>query len=323
MQASITNYGGRLVSLLVPDKNGAPKDVVVGFDNIHDYRASTEPYYGAILGRYGNRIANGQFVLDERTYYLHKNNGPHSLHGGRRGFQYVVWDAKPIGDRIVELRYLSKDMEEGYPGNLDVKVVYTLTDDNELTITYTATTDKKTVLNLSNHSFFNLNGPGTGTINKHLLMINADHYTPVDSSLIPTGKIEPVMGTSLDFRSPAVIGKRLAGNNDQIKYGNGYDHNFVLNDSNGSSLKKCATVTGDRSGIVMEVLTEEPGVQLYGGNFMQSKNVVRGGGRDDFRSAFCLETQHYPDSPNHPSFPTTVLEAGHTYHTSTVFRFSC
>jgi aldose 1-epimerase len=322
MQAAITNYGGRLVNLLVPSAKGELTDVVVGFDNIYEYQASSEPYYGAIIGRYGNRIANGKFILDGNTYSLYKNNGTSSLHGGKKGFHDVVWDAKQIGSSIVEFTYLSKDMEEGYPGNLDTKVIYSLTDDNELKISYEATTDKKTVVNLSNHSFFNLNGYGTGTINKHLLMINADYYTPVDSSLIPIGKIEPVADTPLDFRKPTPIEKRLDSYYVQIKNGRGYDHNFVLNTTEGAGLKKAAVATGDITGIVMEVLTEEPGVQFYGGNFMQSKNRIRGGGKDDFRTAFCLETQHFPDSPNRPLFPKTVLEPGELYKTSTVFRFS-
>jgi aldose 1-epimerase len=318
MQASITNYGGRIVSLLVPAKNDRLVDVVVGFNNIHEYQIATEPYYGAIIGRYGNRIAKGKFILDGKEYSLLKNNGPNTLHGGKRGFQYVIWDAKQIGDNILELTYLSGDMEEGFPGNLDVKVTYSVTDHNELKIDYHATTDKKTVLNLSNHAFFNLNSIGSA-IDKHLLMINADYYTPVDSTLIPIGKIDPVLNTPFDFRKPKVIGKGVDADNVQIKNGKGYDHNFVLN---GTGLKTAAIATGDKTGIVLEVLTEEPAVQFYSGNFMQSKNIVRGGARDDFRTAFCLETQHFPDSPNQPSFPNTVLEPGEIYETSTLNRFS-
>ncbi|MEO8416765.1 MAG: aldose epimerase family protein [Ginsengibacter sp.] len=318
MQAAITNYGGRIVSLLVPAKNDKLVDVVVGFNTIHEYQTATEPYYGAIIGRYGNRIANGKFILDGKEYSLHKNNGPNSLHGGIRGFQYVVWDAKQIGDSIVELTYLSGDMEEGFPGNLGVKVIYSITDHNELKIDYHATTDKKTVLNLSNHAFFNLNSIGS-PIDDHLLMINADYYTPVDSTLIPIGKIEPVLNTPFDFHKPTVIGNGIDADDLQIKNGKGYDHNFVLN---GKGLKKAAIATGNKTGIVLEVLTEEPAVQFYSGNFMQSKNIVRGGTRDDFRTAFCLETQHFPDSPNQPSFPTTVLEPGDIYETSTMYRFS-
>lgn len=321
MRAAITNYGGRVVNLLVPARNGELTDVVVGFNNIYDYKTSTEPYYGAIIGRYGNRIANAKFVLDEIEYSLHKNNGAHSLHGGEKGFHDVVWDAKQIGDGILELTYLSEHMEEGYPGNLNVKVIYSLEDDNELIISYEATTDKKTVVNLSNHSFFNLNGHGNGAIHQHLLMIHADYYTPVDPSLIPFGTVEPVADTPLDFRKPTLIGKGLDASYAQIKNGKGYDHNFVLNVKDGTGLKKAAIATGDITGIVMEVLTEEPGVQFYSGNFMQAKNMVRGHVKDDFRTAFCLETQHFPDSPNQPLFPGTVLERGDIYKTSTVFRF--
>jgi aldose 1-epimerase len=318
MQAAITNYGGRIVSVLVPAKNDKLVDVVVGFNTIHEYQTATEPYYGAIIGRYGNRIANGKFILDGTEYSLHKNNGPNTLHGGKTGFQYVVWDAKQIDDSILELTYFSRDMEEGFPGNLDVKVTYSITDHNELKIDYYAVTDKKTVLNLSNHAFFNLNSIGS-PIDNHLLVINADYYTPVDSTLIPIGKIEPVLNTPFDFRKPTVIGKGVDADNVQIKNGKGYDHNFVLN---GTGLKTAATATGDKTEIVLEVLTEEPAVQFYSGNFMQSNNVVRGGARDDFRPAFCLETQHYPDSPNQHSFPNTVLKPGDIYKTSTSYRFS-
>lgn len=322
MQAAITNYGGRLVSLLVPDKNGKLIDVVIGFDSVQHYQSSTEPYFGATIGRYGNRIAKGKFTLDGKQYLLTTNNGPNTLHGGKKGFQYVVWDAKQTGDSILELTYLSKDMEEGYPGNLQVKVTYSLTNNNELKLDYEATTDKKTVVNLTNHAFFNLNGQGSGTINNHVLMIHADNYTPVDSTLIPTGKIEPVANTPFDFRKPTMIGKSVDANNVQIKNGKGYDHNFVLNANKGASLNTAAIITGDKTGIEMEVLTQEPGLQFYGGNFMQSKNKMKDGGMDDFRTAFCLETQHFPDSPNQPAFPSTVLEPGKIYKTSSVYKFS-
>jgi len=322
MQAAITNYGGRLVSLLVPDKNGKLTDVVIGFDSVQQYQSSTEPYFGATIGRYGNRIAKGKFIVDGKQYTLATNNGPNTLHGGKKGFQYVVWDAKQIGDSVLELTYLSKDMEEGYPGNLNVKVTYTVTNNNELKLDYEATTDKKTVVNLTNHAFFNLNGQGSGTINNHLLMVHSDNYTPVDSTLIPTGKIEPVANTPFDFRKPTMIGKNVDANDLQIKNGKGYDHNFVLNVNKGTSLNTAAIITGDKTGIEMEVLTQEPGLQFYGGNFMQSKNKMKDGGMDDFRTAFCLETQHFPDSPNQPAFPTTVLEPGKIYKTSSVYRFS-
>lgn len=321
MHAAITNYGARLVSLLVPSPNDDLIDVVLGFDNIGQYQTSTEPFFGATIGRYGNRIANGQFTLDGRVYNLLRNNGPNSLHGGKKGFQDVVWDAKSISDSILELTYLSEDMEEGFPGNLNVKVTYSLTNDNQLKIDYEATTDKKTVVNLTNHAFFNLNGEhNRGTIHNHVLTIYADHYLPVNANMIPTGEIASVTNTPFDFRKPVLIGKGIDADDDQIRNGNGYDHTFVLNNHEENVLKVAAVVTGE-NGIVMEVLTEEPGVQLYTSNFLQSKNILRGGGKDDFRTALCLETQHFPDSPNQPDFPTTVLEPGEIYKTSSVYRF--
>jgi aldose 1-epimerase len=322
MQAAITNYGGRIVGLLVPDKNGKPTDVVVGFDSVGQYEHSTEPYFGATIGRYGNRIAKGKFKLDGKEYSLFTNNGPNTLHGGKKGFQAVVWDAKQNGDSSLELSYISKDGEENFPGNLTAKVMFTLTDSNELKIDYYATTDKKTVVNLTNHAFFNLNGQGSGTINDHLLMINADNYTPVDSTLIPTGKIEAVAGTPFDFRQPVRIGMNVNADNMQLKNGSGYDHNFVLNSNKTSGLNFAADVVGDKSGIEMKVYTQEPGLQFYGGNFMKSKNTIKGGAKDDYRTAFCLETQHFPDAPNHPNFASTILEPGKIYKTSSVYSFS-
>lgn len=321
VRASVTNYGGRVVSLLVPDKNKNFTDVIMGYDNVQAYAKKGEGYFGALVGRYGNRIAKGKFELDGKQYTLATNNGPNSLHGGVKGFSNVVWDAKQLNDETLELTYLSKDGEEGYPGNLNVKVTYTLTDSNELKIDYEATTDKKTVVNLTNHSYFNLNGQGSGTILNHLLMINADNFTPVDATLIPTGKIVPVAGTPFDFRQPAAIGAKINDTaNEQIKNGLGYDHNFVLN-SKGNHLHLAATVSGDKSGIYMEVFTGEPGVQFYIGNFLKGENDIKGGKKDEYRSAFCLETQHFPDSPNQPGFPTTVLAPGKTYNTTTIYKF--
>ena len=322
MVASLTNYGGRIVSLLVPDSSGKLVDVVVGFDRVSDYVTSTEPYFGATIGRYGNRIAKGSFVIDGKTYQSSINNAPNMLHGGKMGFQNVVWDAEQTNDQTLVLTYLSKDMEEGFPGNLKVKVTYTLTDDNELKIDYEATTDKITVVNLTNHAFFNLNGEGSGNILNHTLEVNADKYTPVDTTLIPTGKILPVDGTPFDFRKMVAIGKRINEENEQLKNGLGYDHNFVLNRSNTNGLQAAATVAGDKSGITMQVLTTEPGLQFYSGNFMQSKNTFKSGVKDDFRTAFCLETQHFPDSPNQPSFPSTLLKPGETYRSTSVYKFS-
>jgi len=322
MQAFFTNYGGRLVSLLVPDSAGKLVDVVVGFDSVEGFEKSTEPYFGATIGRYGNRIAKGKFKLDGKEYTLALNNGQNTLHGGKKGFQYVVWDAAQPDPQTLVLTYLSKDGEEGYPGNLNVKVTYSLTDDNELKMDYEATTDKKTLCNLTNHAFFNLNGEGSGTILDHKLQIFADQYTPVDTTLIPLGKNEAVKGTPFDFTQPETIGKRIEADNAQLKAGKGYDHNFVLNGTKVGSLNHAATVWGDKSGIVMDIYTQEPGLQFYSGNFMQGKNTFKGGAKDDFRTALALETQHFPDSPNQPSFPSTVLSPGQTYKTSSVYKFS-
>jgi aldose 1-epimerase len=330
IQAAVTNYGARLVSLLVPDKDSVLTDVVVGYDSIGSYRHRPDTYFGAIVGRYGNRIGKARFTLEGKTYTLAKNNGPNTLHGGTKGFDAVVWTAKQTSDSSVELYYLSTDGEEGYPGNLQVKVTYTLTDGNGLRIDYSATTDKATVLNLTNHSYFNLNGQGNGTINDHLVQLFADHYTPVDSGLIPTGKIAPVAGTPLDFRTPMTIGSRIGAGNLQLKYGKGYDHNFILNPLGGANspagplggLTPAAVVIGDHSGIMMKVFTDQPGVQFYTGNFMNGSNPIKGGKKDDYRTAFCLETQHYPDSPNEPSFPSTELKPGEVYLSRTVYQFS-
>jgi aldose 1-epimerase len=321
MTAAVTNYGGRLVGLWVPDSSGRFVDVVVGYGSIRDYLNSNESYFGATIGRYGNRIAKGKFTLDNKQYILFKNNGPNSLHGGKKSFAAVVWDPTQVNDSTLELRYLSKDMEEGFPGNLTVKVVYTLTANNELRIDYTATTDKKTVVNLTNHAYFNLNGEGSGTINNHILQINANQYTPVDSTLIPTGKNDSVAGTPFDFRKPTSIGERIEQNNDQLKNGRGYDHNFVLIDNRIEGLIHAATVIGDQTGIKMDVYSDQPGIQFYGGNFMQGKNTLKSGKKDDLRSAFCLETQHFPDSPNQPGFPSTVLEPGSVYQSTSVYKF--
>jgi aldose 1-epimerase len=318
MAAAITNYGGRLVSLIVPDKDGEPTSIVAGFDSLDGYINSTEPYFGATIGRYGNRIAKGQFTLDGKQYHLSVNNGPNTLHGGKQGFQYKVFDAVQKGDSSLVLTYLSKDGEEGFPGNLKVKVTYTLTEANELKLDYEAGTDQTTIVNLTNHAFFNLNGEGSGTISKHLLYINADDYTPVDDVLIPTGKIEPVKGTPFDFSMVTAIGARVNDNNAQLKNGKGYDHNYVLNPHSRST--PIAKVTGDKSGILMQVYTDEPGLQFYSGNFMQSKNKMRKG-PDDFHTAFCLETQHFPNSPNQPAFPSTVLKPGEVYQSHSIYQF--
>jgi aldose 1-epimerase len=319
MEAAITNYGGRLVALLVPDSSGKMIDVAVGIGSVEGYVKSTEPYYGATIGRYGNRIAKGHFTLDGKQYTLATNNPPNTLHGGKKGYQDVVWDAKKINDKTLELTYLSKDMEEGFPGNLKIKVTYSLTDDNGFKCEYEATTDKTTVVNLTNHAYFNLNGEGSGTILNHLVQFKADNYTPVDSTLIPTGKIEPVKGTPLDFSTATTIGARINDANEQLKNGKGYDHNFVLNKHD--ITQPIATVKGDKTGIVMEIYTEEPALQFYSGNFMMGKNIMKYGEKDDYRTAFAMETQHYPDSPNQPQFPSTVLKPGQVYKTQSIYKF--
>ncbi|MGN6800283.1 MAG: aldose epimerase family protein [Ginsengibacter sp.] len=322
MEAAFTNYGGRLVSLLVPDRNGKMTNVVVGFNSVEGYEKSTEPYFGATIGRYGNRIAKGQFTLNGKKYQLSVNNGVNTLHGGKKGFQYVVWDADKLNDSTLELSYLSKDMEEGFPGNLKVKVTYSLTAENGLKCQYEATTDKETVVNLTNHAFFNLNGEGSGTILNHKVQIYADKYTPIDSGFIPLGPLAVVKGTPFDFTSPTTIGSRINEQNEQLKNGKGYDHNFVLNGSKVNGLNHAATVTGDKSGIVMNIYTQEPGLQFYSGNFMLSKNTFADGSKDDFRTAFAMETQHFPDSPNESSYPSTVLKPGQVYNTYSLYDFS-
>jgi aldose 1-epimerase len=320
-KAVITNYGGRLVSLWVPDNKNGFTDVVLGYDSLKSYQKKGEPFFGATIGRYGNRIGKGRFSLDGRDYQLQLNDGVNTLHGGFDGFFAQVWDAKKVNDQTLELTYLSKDGEAGYPGNLIVKVTYELTNNHELKISYNASTDKSTVVNLTNHAYFNLNGAGDATITDHLLTIDADSYTPVDSILIPTGKIENVAGTPFDFNIPTKIGARINDTNAQLKFGKGYDHNFVLRKAEG--LQKVASVSSEKTGIVMDILTEEPGLQFYSGNFLTGAEHDGKGQRSyPHRSAFCLETQHFPDSPNQPSFPSTVLKPGEDYHTVTVYKFS-
>ncbi|WP_421798712.1 aldose epimerase family protein [Haliscomenobacter sp.] len=322
IQAAITNYGARMVGLLVPDKDGRDIDVLTGYNNIDDY-LKTESYFGCVVGRYGNRIAKGKFTLNGKTYTLATNNGANHLHGGPEGFCKKVWDAKQIDSSSVEFSYLSKDMEEGYPGNLQVKVIYRLTADRGVEIEYSATTDKPTVLNLTNHNYWNLDGERDTSINDHLLQIFASKYTPVDSTLIPTGELASVEGTPFDFRKPTAIGDRVNADHIQIKYGKGYDHNFVLVPEKvaAGELPLIATVLSPSTGIKMEVLTAEPGIQFYSGNFLTGSQVGKSGQAYVFRSALCLETQHFPDSPNQPKFPSTTLNPGQTYSTKTRYRF--
>jgi aldose 1-epimerase len=323
VEARIMNRGGILVSLKVPDRQGTIGDVVLGFDTLDGY-LKENPFFGAIVGRYGNRIAKGHFTLDGHEYTLAINNGENALHGGLKGFDKQLWTAKPGETKdgpSLTLSYVSKDGEEGYPGTLTATVTYTLTNANELRIHYHATTDKPTVLNLTNHSYFNLAGQGNGDILGTHLTINADRFTPVDKGLIPTGELRSVEGTPFDFRKPTAIGARIEQPEEQLKLGGGYDHNFVLNGQAGT-LRLAARATDPKSGRVLEVLTTEPGVQFYTGNFLDGKIVGKGGKTYGRRYGFCLETQHYPDSPNKPSFPSTVLRPGATYDTTTVFKFS-
>ena len=317
--SQITNYGGRVVNLWVPDRNGNLADIVLGYESIDGYLQAEEIYFGALIGRYGNRIAEGKFMLNDSTYVLATNNGDNHLHGGDKGFNDVVWDANQVSDSELELSYLSKDGEEGYPGNLDVKVTYKLNNDNELKITYSATTDKATPVNLTHHSFFNLHGAGVGTINDHILQINASNYTPITEGLIPEGELVPVKNTPFDFRTPTVIGERVNNDNQQLKNGFGYDHNFA---PDGSGSRIVAKIEEPTSGRVMEVITDEPGLQLYGGNFLNGKAIGKGNLAYNYRAAFCLETQHFPDSPNQTNFPSTILFPGDKYSSTCIYKFS-
>ncbi len=319
VEVLLTNYGASVISLHVPDKNGKMDDVVLGYDSIQGYYHG-KSYFGCIVGRYANRIAKGQFQLEGQTYTLAKNNGPNSLHGGLKGFDKVVWSGKQQ-DSVLTLTYVSKDGEEGYPGTVTISVRYTLTNDNSLVMDYSATTDKTTILNVANHSYFNLEGQGKGDILDHELMINADGFTPVDSTLIPIGEIMKVAGTPFDFTTPHKIGERINDTTDQqIKVGLGYDHNFALNGKAGE-LRLAARVSAPVSGRVLEVLTTEPGVQFYSGNFLNGSEKGKGSVYG-YRSGFCLETQHFPDSPNQPAFPSAVLKPGETFASTTVFKFS-
>lgn len=316
----ITNYGGRVMSIVVPDKNGKPTDVALGYDSVQSNQKKGEPFFGALIGRYGNRIAKGKFNVAGKPVQVQVNDGVNTLHGGTDGFYAKVWDAKKINDQTLELTYLSKDGEAGYPGNVNVKVVYTLTEDNALKIDYSATTDKETVLNLTNHAYFNLSGEGNSTITDHELMIAASGFTPVDTTLIPTGKVQLVKGTPFDFTKAKAIGKDIEADDEQLKNGKGYDHNFVLDKTDAN--KPVAIVKSPISGITMEVYTTEPGIQFYSGNFLTGADKDGKGGKSyGHRSAFCLETQHFPDSPNQPSFPSTTLKPGTTYQTSTTYKF--
>jgi aldose 1-epimerase len=324
MEVSITNFGATVVTLRVPDRSGKPADVVLGYDTLQGYE-NGKSYFGATVGRYANRIGGGKFSIEGKTYTLPKNNGNNTLHGGIVGFNKKVWKAQEIPSNdasALELTYLSADGEEGFPGNLSVKVVFTLpVDRNELKIDYTATTDKDTVLNLSNHSYFNLAGEGSGDILDHVLTLHAKQFTPVDQTLIPTGELRDVAGTPLDFNSATAIGKRINEDYEQLVFGKGYDHNWVLASDSAKNLTIAAEAYDPKSGRTLEALTTEPGVQFYSGNFLDGP-TGKGGKAYPRRSAFCLETQHFPDSPNHPNFPATMLKPGAVFHSETVFRFS-
>jgi aldose 1-epimerase len=321
MEARIMAYGGIVVSLTAPDRNGRFTDVVLGFNTLDDYLKFNDPHLGALIGRYGNRIGGAKFTLEGKTYTLAKNNGPNSLHGGLKGFDRIVWQAKPAetaGGPALELAYLSRDGEEGFPGNLSVKAVYTLTDDNELRLDFTATTDKPTICNLTYHPYFNLSGKGD--VLDYEIQINASRFTPVDSTMIPTGELKPVEGTPFDFRQPARIGARINDDDGQLKLGHGYDHNLVIDKPPGQS-GLLARVYDPQSGRVMEVESSEPGMQFYTANHLNGV-TGKGGWNYKDRDAFCVEPQHFPDSPNKPQFPTTELKPGQTYRNAIIYRFS-
>ena len=320
MEVTVLTYGGIVASIRTPDKQGHFDDVALGFEKLDGY-LGTHPYFGALIGRYGNRIGGAQFTLNDHLYKLKANDNGNTLHGGIKGFDKRIWKASSSTKSSVTLRYTSDNGEEGFPGTLKVSVMYTLTEDNELRIHYFATTDKPTVLNLTNHSYFNLAGAGNGDVLKHEVTINADQFTPVDQTLIPTGELRPVKDTPFDFLKPVAIGARIDKDDEQIKFGGGYDHNFVLN-KKGSGPEKVAEVYEPTSGRVMEVFTSEPGLQFYTGNFLDGSITGKSGKVYQKRYAFCMETQHFPDSPNKPSFPSVVLKPGARYRTTTVYKFS-
>jgi len=323
MRVSISNYGGVIQRIDVPDRNGALANVALGFRRLDDY-VQRSPFFGALVGRFGNRIAYGKFTLDGQQYQLPINNGPHSLHGGPHGFHAQVWQAEHALDpRRLELSLISPDGEEGYPGALSVNVTYTLTPDSAIRIDYRAATDQPTILNLTNHSYFNLAGEGSGDILAHVVELNADHYTPIDATLIPTGNLEPVRGTPLDFRTPQPIESRIRDGAEQLAFARGYDHNFVLNRAEDEAeLVMAARVHEPTSGRLLEVWTTQPGVQFYTGNFLDATLIGTGGKIYRQADGFALETQHFPDSPNHANFPSTELRPGQTFTSTTVFRFS-
>jgi aldose 1-epimerase len=319
----VTNFGGRVVSLFVAGKDGKYDDVVLGFETIDRYVNYTgERFVGPAVGRYANRIAKGQFELDGRQYQLPLNNNGQTLHGGLKGFDLVVWNVDKVTANEIQLSYISPDGEEGFPGTVEVKMTYTLTAGNEFKITYSATTDRPTVINLSNHTMFNLKGEGNGTITDHILTINASNITPVDSVLIPSGEIVPVEGTPFDFRKATLIGDRINNDNQQLKYGAGYDHNWIIDRTTGHEVEFLAALYEPASGRMMEVWSDQPGLQFYSGNFFDGKVNGKTGKAQNFREALALETQKFPDSPNHPNFPSTRLNPGETYRQTCIYKFS-
>lgn len=322
VELKVIPYGGRITSLKVPDRDGNFENVVLGFDAPKEY-LQENPFFGALIGRYANRIAKGEFTLDGKEYNLAQNNGENHLHGGEKGFDKVMWDVEELpASNALQLSYSSKDMEEGYPGKLDIVVIYTLNDDNSLDVEYKATTDKKTIVNLTQHSYFNLSGDFSEKILDHVLRINADEFIPIDATSIPTGEFKEVAGTPFDFRKPKVVGKDINANNEQIKHGNGYDHSWVLEDQD-NGMTFAASALHPESGRKLEVFTTEPGVQLYTGNFLDGTLPMQGQERNyERRTGFCFETQHFPDSPNHPEFPSVVLEPDEEYYSKTSFKFS-
>lgn len=323
MEISVINYGGIITSWKAKDRDGIYQDIVLGFDNIYDYETKN-PYFGALIGRYGNRIAKGKFSIDDKNYNLATNNDVNHLHGGSKGFDKVLWDVDEIlGDSSASLvlKYMSSDMEEGYPGNLNVKVIYTLNNNDELSVIYEADTDKTTIVNLTQHSYFNLSGDFNQDISNHDLKINADSFLPVDSTLIPTGEIRDVIETPFDFLQPKKVGRDIEINNEQINFGNGYDHCWVLNNY-GDSVRFVASAYDDSSGRLLEVYSDQPGIQFYSGNFLDGSLKSKYEGNYDFRSGFCLETQNFPNSPNENSFPSPLLKPGKKYLSETIFRFS-
>ena len=324
MTVRVTNYGGIILSIAVPDREGVVEDVTLGFDALAPYLEGT-PYLGALVGRYANRIANATFSLDGETYALAANNGRNHLHGGLKGFDKVVWNADPFETTDAAglvLTRRSADMEEGYPGNLDLRVTYTLTDENALVFDYEAATDRATPVNLTQHTYFNLAGDDRADILGHVLTLHADAFTPIDATLIPTGELRPVAGTPLDFTTPTAVGERIGQADEQLRLGGGYDHNWVLDRADAGTLKPAARLYEPTSGRVLEVLTTEPGIQFYSGNFLDGSLTGRGGHVYAYRTGLALETQHFPDSPNQPGFPSTILHPGETYRSRSIYRFT-